>query len=51
MFVTEDSQVFAFFGEVCYSGDPFSELIQETRNGMTKVVQRGQGLTAPYIAP
>ena len=51
MFVTEDSQVFAFFGEVCYSGDPFSELIQETRKGTTKVVQRGQGLTAPYIAP
>ena len=51
MFVTEDSQVFAFFGEVCYSGDPFSELIQETRKGVTKVVQREQGLTAPYIAP
>ncbi len=51
MFITEDSQVFAFFGEVCYNGDPFSHLIQETRKGTTKIVQRGQGFTAPYIAP
>ena len=49
MFVTEDSSVFAFFNEVCYSGDPFQTLIRETRDKVTKVVRRGEGSVAPYI--
>jgi len=49
MFVTEDANVFAFFSEVCYTGDPFSVLIRETRNGVTKVVNRGDGTVTPYI--
>ena len=50
MFVSEDSAVFAFFGEVCYTGDPFATLIRETRQRETKLIQRGEGGTTPYIA-
>ena len=50
MFVTEDSSVFAFFNEVCYSGDPFQTLIKETQGKVTKVVRRDEGWTAPYVA-
>ena len=50
MFVTEDASVFAFFNEVCFSGDPFQTLIRETRRKMTKVVRRGDGHVAPYVA-
>ena len=28
MFVNTDASVYAFFGEVCYSGDPFTTLIK-----------------------
>lgn len=49
MFMTNDSSVFAFFSEVCYTGDPFALLIRETRKGVTKEVKRGDGMTAPYI--
>lgn len=48
MFVNDDSSVFAFFGEVCYSGDPFLTLIQATRGSQTQVVRRGEGGTTPY---
>lgn len=50
MFVTDDSPVFAFFGEICYSGDPFETLIRETRNGVVKVVKRGEGNSTPYVS-
>lgn len=50
MFVTEDASVFAYFGEVCFNGDPFATLIRETRSGRTKEVRRGEGLTMPYLA-
>lgn len=50
MFVTVDSTVFAFFSEVCYSGDPFAMLVQETRNGITKTIAKDQSATTPYIA-
>jgi len=50
MFVTDNSSVFTFFNEVCYNGDPFSTLIRETRNGSVKTIQRGEGLTAPYVS-
>ena len=49
MFVTEDASVFAFFSEVCYTGDPFAVLIRETRNGVTKEVGRGDGTVTPYV--
>ena len=49
MFVTDAAQVFAFFGEVCYTGDPFTTLIRETRDGVIKEVSRNAGATEPYI--
>ena len=48
MFVTDNSSVFTFFNEVCYSGDPFETLIRETHGTETKTVKRGEGMTAPY---
>ena len=48
MFVNTDSSVWAFFAEVCYSGDPFAVRVQETRGGETKNVSNGDGHTAPY---
>ena len=50
MFVNENASLFTFFSEVCYSGDPFAMLIRETRDGETKTVGRGEGLTVPFIA-
>lgn len=49
MFVNTDSSVFAYFGEVCYSGDPFQILIRETRGQQRREVRRGSGGTWPYI--
>ncbi len=48
MFVTEDASVFAFFAEICFSGDPFKTLIRETRGGETREVKAGAGRIAPY---
>ena len=48
MFVTEDASAFAFFAEVCYTGDPFAVLIRETRKGVVKEVKRGAGTVTPY---
>ena len=48
MFVNDGSSVFAFFAEVCYSGDPFAVRIQETRAGETKSVGKDDGHTLPY---
>lgn len=50
MFVTEDARAFAFFGEVCYTGDPFAVLIRETRRGVSREVKRGGGSSLPYIS-
>ena len=49
MFVTEDASAFAFFNEICFSGDPFVSLIRETRQGITKEYQRSEGGITPYI--
>jgi hypothetical protein len=49
MFVNEDSDVFAFFAEVCFNGDPFATLVRETRRGETREVKRGAGETLPYV--
>lgn len=48
MFVNESSSVFAFFGEVCYTKDPFAVLVRETRGGETREVKADDGKTAPY---
>ena len=50
MFVTENSSVFAFFSEVCFTGDPFATLIQETRGREMRTIQRGEGGTTPYVS-
>jgi len=49
MFLTEDSAAFAFFAEVCYTGDPFTTLIREKRKGVIKEVKRGDGNVTPYV--
>jgi hypothetical protein len=48
MFVNDDASVWAFFAEMCYSGDPFAVLLRETRQGETRIVKRGEGWTVPY---
>ncbi len=49
MFHTDQASVFAFFNEVCYSGDPFLTLIQETLGSEDpRTVKRGEGSVAPY---
>lgn len=50
MFVTRDSQVFAFFNEICFTGDPFATLISDTRRGKRSEVRAGQGSVTPYIS-
>jgi hypothetical protein len=49
MFVNANSSVWAFFGEVCYTGDPFEILVRETRGSETRTLKRGEGSTLPYI--
>jgi hypothetical protein len=49
VFVTEDASAFVFFNEVCCTGDSFSTLIRETRAGVTRTVEWGQGEVPPYI--
>ena len=50
MFVNDNASVFTFFNEVCFSGDPFATLIQESRGKTTKFVKRGEGTTTPYAS-
>ncbi len=50
MFVTDNASIFTFFSEVCFNGDPFAALIQETRGAETKTVKRGEGTTVPYAS-
>jgi hypothetical protein len=49
MFVTEDAAAFAFFSEICSTGDPFAILIRETRRGVTREVRPEDGSVTPYI--
>jgi hypothetical protein len=48
MFVNTDSSVWAFFNEVCYSGDPFAVRVSETHGAQTKSLGRDDGHTVPY---
>ena len=45
MFVNNESSLSVSLGEVCYSSDPFTVLVSETRYGTTKTLNRGG---APY---
>ncbi len=48
MFVNDESSVWAFFGEVCFNGDPFATIIKETRGGVTKTLGRDEASSVPY---
>lgn len=47
MFVSEDARVSYVIGEVCYSGDPYTKLVKETRRGVERVLNRGDALLRP----
>ena len=49
MFVTSDASTFAFFSEVCFTGDPFATLARENRSGQIREVKSGEGLPTPYV--
>lgn len=49
MFRTADATVFAFFNEVCYSGDPFKVFVEEMRGKQSKTIKPGEGGLTPYI--
>lgn len=49
MFINSDASLFTFFSEVCYNGDPFETIIQETQRGKTFRLQRPEATTAPYF--
>jgi hypothetical protein len=48
MIVNHDSSVFTYFGEICFNGDPFTQIIQEMRGKKRINQSREQGHTAPY---
>ena len=45
MFVNEASSVWAFFGETCFNGDPFTTLVKESRGGETKFLRNKEKVT------
>jgi len=50
MFVTNNSSVYSFFNEICFNGDPFVNIVEETRGSNTKILKREDAHTAPYSA-
>jgi len=48
MFVNDNSSVWSFFGEVCYTGDPFAVRIRETRGRETKTLDKDEAHAVPY---
>ena len=50
MFRTEEASAFAFFNEVCYSGDPFQTFVLDVQGKVTKSIKPGQGGLNPYIS-
>ncbi|MFN7841671.1 MAG: glycosyl hydrolase family 28-related protein [Pirellula sp.] len=50
MFVTKDASLFTFFHEVCFNGDPFAMLVEESQAGESKKLPKGRAHTAPYRA-
>jgi hypothetical protein len=49
MFRSVDASFFAYFGEVCYNGDPYSVLVEEIRRDETRTLKRPNGNTVPYV--
>ena len=47
MFVSTDAEVSYTIGEVCYTGNPFAQLVQQTRGGETKLLKRGAAPLRP----
>ncbi len=50
MFRTADASVFAVFHEVCYSGDPFTVLVDEKQGQTSRSVKAGDGGLSPYVS-
>ena len=50
MFVTEDAEAFAFFGEVCYTGDPFAVFARDVQDGKKKTLRRDEAGLTPYVS-
>lgn len=50
MFLTSNASVYTFFNEVCYNGDPFTRIVEETRGKETKILKREEAHSAPYSA-
>jgi len=48
MFVNDESSIWAYFGEICYTGDPFAQIIKETRGGVTKLLGKAEASAIPY---
>lgn len=48
MFVNREASVWAFFGEVCYNGDPFAVRVVETRGSESRSLGGSDGHTTPY---
>ena len=48
MFVNDESSMWSFFGEVCYTGEPFQKIIEETRGGVTKTLGKDEANAVPY---
>ncbi len=46
MFVIKDAQASLSFSEVCYSGQPFPIIMEETQNGVTKIIRQEDPLWA-----
>jgi hypothetical protein len=47
MFVAEDADLTVTLGEVCYTGDPYTVLIEQTISGKKQIVRRGEALLRP----
>ena len=49
MFISENSDFFAYFTEVCFNGDPFQTLVRESRSREIRLLGRGEGHTTPFL--
>jgi len=47
MFVSDNARGSYMLGEVCYTGDPFAVLVQETRDGVSETLKRGSAPLRP----
>lgn len=50
MLVVQSADVFAYFGEVCFNGDPFLTLARETKASQTRELPSGKQLLLPFSA-